>query len=413
MAAANSTDYDSVIRELWPTQRIAELLYSRARFLALCNRQRDFAEKIKHIAVAYQRSAGRSATFADAQAASGSVLYEDFQLTLTSSYGWGSIDGLLLERSQHRHAVLVEAIEVETRNMLEEIALNLSKDTWGQGSGELGVVAGAPAGDVITVGVGEAKRFETGYQIVAAATSTGGLNAGGASTTIIEINLENGTIEVEPGGVAAVSIIDGDFLFQRGDAADGGAIRKISGVRAWIPLVGDPISAPFFGVDRTIYPERFAGHRFDGSGLGSKEEAIKRMVAIIRDQGPRRNHPNIVWMNPIDMDDLDSELGTVRRRYERIDVPNADIGFDALTFRGPGGMLRVLDDPWVPPGQAWCLAMDTWFWGTLGEAPRIIMHDGNRVLRIADDDAIEFRGVARGQVWCDEPFANGVVTLPS
>ena len=337
-------------------------------------------------------------------------MFEDFVITIVNDYAFGQIDGLLLERTQSDKAALVNALERETRGLLEELSVSAARDTWGIGSGSLAVVDGAPAGDVITVGAGQAKGFEINMSIVAAATQTGGLNAGGAATIVLSINLEDETIEVTAGGVVALSIVDGDFLFPEGDAADGGAVRKLTGVRSWIPAPGDSIGS-LFGVDRTTYPERLAGFRLDGTGLASKEVAIKALVAKIR-SGLTRAKPTQIWLHPNDLDSLTTELGA-KRHYEKIDVPNADISFDAVAFHGPGGVLHAIDDAWLEEGVAYAIDPTSWCWSTLGEAPRIITHDGQRVLRVANDDAIELRGVIRQQLFCDAPGFNGAVLLPT
>lgn len=407
---ADSTTYDPVLAELWPQRRINNLMFEGAKFVALCQRSQDFTEKIKHVALQYGNPQGRSAAFDKAKANVGSAKFKEFGVTIVSDYGYGEVDGITLERTQSDRAALVNALERESKGAIDELVNSTAKDTWKEGDGVLGQIAtGGITGNVITLESGQAKFFEEDMTLVAAATKTGSLRDSGDTMTVTAVDYDANTITVSL--VANITgLAAGDYLFVEGDAADGGSLKKLTGVRLWIPTPDDTVGT-LFGVDRTVHPTRLAGHRLDGSGLASKEAAIKRLIAQIRDRSGPRARPRDVWMNPMDLDDLTTELGA-KKDYARVDVKDADIGFDAVTFRGPGGMVRVHDDSWIPEGYAWACDMRTWHFDSLGSAPKPITHDGSRVDRLAASDGIELRAVSRHQLYNDGPGWNGCVKLP-
>lgn len=407
--AANSTTYDPVLAELWPQKRINNLAFSNAKFAGYCQRSQDFTEKVKHVALQYGNNQGRSASFSAAKSNVGSSKFEEFEVTIVSNYGYGEVDGLTLERTESNRAALVNALDREAQGALDELTADLGKDTWKTGSGALGqIAAGGISGTTITLESGQAKQFEVDMVLRAAATETGATRAAGTNTmTVTAVDYDAETIEVD---ATITGLTAADYLFVDGDAADGGSLKKITGVASWVPVYGATIGT-LFGMTRTTHVTRLAGHRLDGSGLASKEVAIKKLIAQIRNRSNGRGKPNMVWLNPEDMDDLDTELGA-KRSYEKIDVPGADIGFDAIMFRGPGGTIAAIDDPWIPEGNAWACDMRTWHYDSLKASPRIIQHDGQRVSRLNDSDGIELRAVGRHQYYCDAPGWNGHVLLP-
>lgn len=414
MAATQAT-YDPVIKELWPQRRINNMAFEGSAVFALMRKEEDFYEKIKHIAFQYANNQGRSATFADAQAIAGNAQLEDFLVTKISDYAVGIVNGETLETTKHKDAALVSAIDNETKGALEELSNTLAFDLWRAGSGARGNVAvgGIATVNLTLANVEDAKNFEVGMQVVAAATETGALRNSGASAIITGINYSTGVLTSSSNWTAQIAaLVDGDFLFPRGDAQAGGsALRKVSGIPAWIPS-GTVSATPFFGAVRTVHEARMAGHRQDGTGMGTFTEATKRLAARIATRGGRRAKPDTVFFNFEDLDRLDSELGD-NRRYERVDVDEADVGFEAIVFSTPVGRMRAIGDQHVPRGFAWMLQMNTWVFGSVDGVPRIIQHDGNRMLRQGAADGVEFRAVYRGQPWCDAPGWNGVTSLPA
>ena len=411
---ATLTNYDAVVRELWPQRRINNMTYETSAYWAMVKKDPTFTEKIRHIAFGYGNPQGRSADFATAQANAGNSQLGEFQVTRVSDYAVGIVDGETLETTKDNKAAIVSAIEQETSGALEELGNTLSFDLWRSGTGSRGTVgtSGISTTTLTLADSDDVVNFEVGMEVVLASSETGALRDSGNSATITEVDFDNGQLVTDSNWTTQISgATDGDHIFVEGDAAAGGSIVKVSGVEAWIPT-STPSSTAFFGLDRTTHPTRMAGIRYDGSSDGTIKEAIKKLHARIAAWSGNKARPTDVFMHPEDLDNLDIELGT-DRRYARVDVKDADVGFDAITFHTPAGAVRVIQDRYVKKGYAWSLDMRTWTFGSVMGVPRIIQHDGNRMLRQSSADGVEFRAVYRGQLYCNAPGYNGVVTLPA
>ena len=413
---ATLTNYDAVVRELWPQRRINNMTYETSAFWAMVKKDTSFTEKIRHIAFGYGNPQGRSADFATAQANAGNSQLGEFQVTRVSDYAVGIVDGETLETTKDNKAAIVSAIEQETSGALEELGNTLSFDLWRSGTGARGQVgtSGISTTTLTLADPDDVVNFEVGMEVVAAATETGAVRTG--SATITEVDFDNGQLVTDSNWTSQITggggIADDDYIFVEGDAQNGGSSAvKVSGVQGWIPT-SNPTSTTFFGLNRTTHPTRMAGIRYDGSSDGTLKEAIKKLHSRIAAWSGNKARPTDVFMHPEDLDNLDIELGS-DRRFARVDVKDADVGFDAITFHTPAGAVRVIQDRYVKKGYAWSLDMRTWTFGSVMGVPRIIQHDGNRMLRQSAADGVEFRAVYRGQLYCNAPGYNGVVTLPA
>ena len=146
-AASTSTTADAVIRELWPQRRINDLIFQDRPLLGMMKKSPDFFEKIRHISLRYNAGQGASSDFSKAKANASASCYDDFALTITSEHYFGSLEGLLMERTRSDRAALVRALDDETEGSLETLAGILYAAIYGDGSGALGQIKAATTPD--------------------------------------------------------------------------------------------------------------------------------------------------------------------------------------------------------------------------------------------------------------------------
>jgi hypothetical protein len=429
MASATVTTYDAVIRELWPDQRVNNLVLEDSAFLGLVPKDETFHEKNRHIAMQFANPQGRSGTFSDAQGNATSSQFSDFSITRIVDYATGTIDGELIESTQApggNKAALVDGMEREMKSALEELNRSTAKNSWGTGSGTRGEVAtsGITTTALTLAETTDVSNFEVNMEIVAAATETGAIRSG--SATITAIDRTDGILTTDSNWTAQITgITDADFLFVEGDAPNGGASKMLSGVPAWVPTA-DPGATAFFGVDRTTDVVRQGGLRYDGSGDGSIKEAIQRGAHRGRQLAGRALKLSHCFMNPEDVGNLVIELGSdveyerfkasevkVKRPNGSMGTQRADVGFDAVMFWTAAGRFPIFAETWVDRGFVWALELQTWRLATLGPMVQIIRHDGLRVARQAASDGVEYRARMRGQVYTDAPGWNLNVQIPT
>lgn len=407
MAGATLTTYGPVIKELWRPEDINNLAFQGSAFWAMVKKETDFYENIKHVPLQYGNPQGRSTDFTVAQAQAGSSSFKGFHLTRASDYAVGIVDGETLEATSNNKGSLVSAIERETRGALAQLSRSLHISLWSDGSGEIGQISSGStvASTSITLAdVNDIVNFEVGQEIVAAATATGSLRSG--SATVTAIDRDAGTLTTDSNWSTQItSLATGDYLFVKGDAADGGSVVKATGIPGWIPTTKPSAGDSFFTVDRSDDTTRLAGVRYDGSGDGTIEEAIIKGFARVKREG-KMARPDKCFMNSGDFGAFKVQLGS---KVDYVETKVAGMSFSGV--RSNDG-LEIYEDPQTPSGYAYLLTMDTWAWAGLMETPRFITHDGMKTLRQSSADGVEFRCVYRGNLYCTAPGWNAVVTLP-
>jgi Family of unknown function (DUF5309) len=378
----------------------------------------DFSERTRHIAVQGANMMSRSADFSTAQTLSATSApgFKGFDVTITSDYAVGILDSLTIERGKSNKAALVDALDNCIKGCLEEIGNSKSVDLYRNGTGALAQAkaSGAFSTTSLTLlNIEDVDNFEVGMELVFAATATGALRNSGASATVTAINRDTGVLTSDSNWTSQVAAAaDSDYIFCKGDAPNNtGTNVKLTGLGGWIPFTAPSASESFFGADRSTDTERYAGFRHDGSGGSAvKDELLKLLTKMYRGTN-KRARPDHIFMNPIDLQSLLLDIES-QHSYQKVDSTNANVFYEAVTFMSPFGQLKVFADKYCPEKYAWALDLRTWKLASLGKMPRIIQNDGLETLRQSSADGVEFRAVARAQLYTTAPAFNGVVKFP-
>lgn len=417
MAASTSTTFDPVIRELWPQRRINELIFQDRPFMARVKKKTDFTEKKRHIALRYNAGQGAAESFSVAKTNASSSQYEDFVLTISSEHYYGTLDGLLLERTKDDRAALVNALDDETEGSLETLAGILNADLFRDGSGSLGIISNStPTTTVTLTDVNDVVNFHKDMVLVAATSATASVRSDSSKNTakIKAVDRDAGklTLTTNVSTAFTSSWAKSDHLFRHGDAQDGASSpSRLVGLDGWLPSSA-PGTTAFFSVDRSQDTTKLGGVRYDGSSDGSIEEALIKAAQRMKREGSGAK-PTDIYMNPSDMGSLIIELGNRLERDDNVAVQGADVGIRAINLRTPAGDMKVFQDAQCPSGVAYMLRIDTWTLHSLGPAPRPWSMDGLNTLRLSGSDGVEHRSIFRAQLGCDAPGWNCRITLPA
>lgn len=419
---ANLAVYDETHRAQWPDQRVAQLFYKGNPFMGLVRKDTTMSEKKRHVAVQYGRPQGRSRQYGVGKANLTASRYEDFEVDTVDEYGFGAFSGKLLRSAEVGDNFIVDVFERETKSAISTIKHSLAIGMYGDGSGQRGVISGAPseAGGSTTIQLAtpaDIKNFEIGMQLVAADTPTGALRAATAYTVTV-VDLVAGTFTVSGTAATTSSWQDGDFLFVEGDPSAGAAGNRpmMAGIGGWIPLVAPTAGDSWFNVDRSADPVRLAGWRFTESGLGATThfETIMKAAANMTRAGDVEA-PDICLMSGEDMGELLSDLEassaaqgeTIKRSARDI----ADVYYRGVRVMTPIGDIEVYKDPQCPRKRGYLLNLNSWTLGSIGECPQFIDEDGLRILRNGTADQFTFEMVSHHNLYCDAPLYNAVLTF--
>lgn len=348
---------------------------------------------------------GRGVTVSDAQSNKSDPNVAKFQLTRARNYATHDISREALMAAVGDPYAFLSSRAMMMDSAIHTLVRDTAMDLYKDGSGSRGTLASDPSGG--TTGTlsnpEDIVNFEVGMTLEASATATGSTRAG--TVTVTAVDRQAGTITTSANwdaGIAAIA--SGDHLFVQGDSADGGSVVKLVGLDAYVPTTAP--SGSLFGLDQSVDTTRRGGIRVDGTSATIEEAVIEAGAVLFREGGS----PDLCFMNPTHEGELVKSLHS-KAEYDVVKSSDGVVGFDALRFRTPAGMVRVVSDPNCPIGRAYMLQMDTWKLVSLGPVPHLVDEDGSALLRASAEDSYEVRFAQYAQLGCYAPGHNAVITL--
>ena len=402
--ALDLVSFEEALKEHYKGDTVEDLVYKNRPLLALMPKYSKFGGRVMPIPVMNANPQNRSATFTSAQKTQASAplaakyqsaQIKSFLLQRSRDYSIARIDGETMDASKGDSNAFMAAATAEIDGAMSAISLSLAHALYRDGSGVICEVA-ANTANVISLTAGTQEDI-TGIEVGMALQD----ETGAKEALVIAVNRSDGEFTVTPiSGTIATS----DKLLVIGDKD-----LKVSGLESWVPATAPTAGDNHFGVDRSVDPSRLAGQRqaFD---TDIKTSLVKGATLCGREGG----RPDVAFMAFSDFAELELDLGAKVQYTDSSGVGGASparIGFKALEIHAPYGTIKCIPDADCQPGVAWLLQMNTWSLNSLGECPRILSHDGNRLLRVTDADAIEARIGYYAQVGCKAPGYNCRVAL--
>lgn len=431
---SNSTDNVQVLKELYTDDSwvMKDLVYVGQPALALLPKDESadgMGGKSFPVPVLYAPPQGRSATFANAQGNQTAPSLGEFFVTTISNYQLVTIDNRFMEATRTNTAAFMDGATMNVNSGIANITMDLGHDLFNDGSGSRGSYGlgnGSISTGVITLdSVASAVQFWPGMTLVSYSVSgtTATQSTGAALGYVIAVDTSAGTVTVSTsqGGAAATPsswstsfpylAVQGDVNFASGGLGSS-LMLKLAGFGAWIPLTAPGSTDSFFGQNRSIAPTSLAGNRFNGASE-SIEEALIDAAAQVAQVRTAAGYPDYCFMNFTSYAALIKTLGS-RVQYVDVMHDEIDISFEGIQVITAYGKVTVLPDRNCPAQTAYLITMKTWKLRTLGRAPKILVYgsyDSNQGLRVGTADAVEIRIGYYGNLTCNGPIANCVISL--
>lgn len=399
MAGLDLTSFDSVLKQYYTNDKVEQMVYTDHPLLALLIKMEKFYGRNLPVPIQFGVPQGRSATFSTAKNNKTPSKFEDFVLTRAKDYALADIDNETMEASENDKGTFLAAATNEIDSSFISISRSLSTALYRDGTGSIGTINSTVTGTTVTLeNPDEIVNFEVGMEIQFANPSGPALRDSGQAVGISTINRDAGTFTVDEALSGIASLTDGDLILQSGDLS-----AKVKGLDAWLP--SSVTSTAFFGVNRAVDATRLGGVRADGTGKPIEEALIDGASKVAREGGAI----NYYFMNYDKYAELEKSLGS---KVQYIDVQaSAQIGFRGIMIHGPRGPIKCIADQDCQPNRAWGLDLRTWKLNSLKAAPRVLMQDGLKWLRVNDADAVEVRVGYYAQLGCRAPGHNVRVTL--
>ena len=392
---------DAAMKQYYKGGKLVRLAYEKHPALAAISKTKKFPGRNIPIVPWFAGTAGRSRTFATAQANASDEQVLAFLLTRTRDYAVAYIDmESLLVTAEDESAFLKTGTDV-VENTNRQVSRNMSVSLYRNHGGARGKIGAISSGLLTLSNPGDIVNFEVGQKVRHGQTDgTSGALEAETAVTITKVDRQAGTIEA-----AAWTGFDvGNFLFAEGDF--GASIR---GFDAWIPATISG-SDSFLGVNRST-DSRLRGLYLDGAAAGyDYVESLEHADALLAREG---GSPDVVFMNPIDVRQLKTQLGQ-NVEYDLVGSPDmASISFKALVLPSTGGKgaLKLVADADCPQGYAYMLQLDTWDLKTVGDFPRNLEGNGFKFLTAASADKVEVRVGGYGNLACYAPSYNARIKL--
>lgn len=403
---ATATTISGILKQLYPQDKVEYLLYKDHPLLGMIPKSTDFGGNDVKVSLLYAPTAGRSKTFARAQANKTGARYSPFTVTRVKDYSLFSLETEAILASKNDKYSLINAVKSEGDSAFCSIENSMAWDLYRNGGGVRGQISAINAATVTLTSPEDIVAFEVGYVFVADdEPGTGTLDNPTDRATVTAVDVDAGTVTFD---ALPASFGVNDYLFMDGDYGLG-----LSGIDAWLPAT--VTATPFFGVNRSVHPTRLGGQRF--TLTQADHSTLTRGFTIVASRMKREgSKADCIMMNPLDWAKFVNEQ-VDRTKLERevyamgSKGKKLEIGYPAIGFACAMGVLDVIPDPDCPQGIAYVLQKNTWKFQTLEEAPRWLDDDGNKMLREGSSDALEGRLGYYGNVWCKAPGWNARVDI--
>lgn len=404
LGALDFTSAAALLKEYYTHEKIETEVFDKSPWLAMVPKNPDASGVDYVVPLVYGNPAGRSAVLAKAITNAVASKAAKFTVTWAQDYGYATIDNKTIKAMRNDEGAFVRAMKLEVDGMLHRMKRSLQTSLFRNGSGSIGVVGSIATVNLTLATQSDAANFEVNDVLVASSTdSNAGLRNAGATATVTAINRTTGVLTSGANWTVSIAALAaGDFLFIEGDNSQG----KFMGLGGWIPS-STPTSTAFFGLDRTTDTERLGGIRYTATGL-SLEESLLELCGRVNDNGGSVSH---VFVNPKQYRALIKQLGSKVAYMVGEGGMKARISFKGVVIDTDSGPVPVFPDINCPNNLAYAVTMDTWELASLGPAPALFDTDDQTLLRVANSDSVEVRGVAYGNLVCNAPGWNGVATL--
>ena len=426
---ANSTNQLAALKELYTDDKeyMKNLVYSKNPWLAMIPKNESpdgFAGKYIPVPIEYSNPAGRSHTFANAQAQQTASGVTSFFVYAVADYQLVTITNLLMEQTKSNAGAFVDEASRSLDNGFKNIANNMAFELFSGGTATRGQISSAgitfssPTVTFTLTNPQTVVQFEVGMTLQAPATDGGAaLQAVAGTIDAIQVTAVNRSTGVITGtvvqGAPNSTWVAGSYLQILGDVGLAGAstingMLGLSGMAAWVPNVDPSTGDSFWGVNRSVDPTRLAGIRYNATAQ-SISEGITSALALANREGAA---PDLIIMDFASYATLINELGA-KVQYVQLEHDEVQIAFEAIHFHSAYGKIPVLADRSCPAQTAYAVTTDTWKLRTLGKAPHILTYgmEGLEGLRVGNVDAIEVRIGYYGNVICSAPGYNMVIQL--
>ncbi len=341
-SSAGTANTPLILKNVWE-DLVEDYFNDDMPFMGLVTKLTDWEGLLRLVTVPTGGMAGRSSTFADANANKSPPTYLQMQVGVRDNYATWSVDHRLIQLSRSDKGSLTRALTSSTEAAMNKIKRSQNAMNWRNGGGCIGRFSSISTNTGTLYDANDIRFMDTGDVIEFAADS--GVAAGGvcaASATITGRNEDTGVVTFDINIVTGIpGITSTPFIFHKGDYNN-----CFAGVPLYCPIEAPGASAEtpttIWTMTRTSDPTLLAGSRFTASNMQLVEGVKKALTTAFR-RGIETTH---MFATPEVYNDIEMSLQG-QRRY--VDEKVGNVGYKALVFTTQGGKdVKVYSDADIP-----------------------------------------------------------------
>lgn len=315
------------------------------------------------------------------------------RLGLKYLYGGIQLSGQALKLATTNYQSFISALELETQGLKTDLSVDMNRQVYGNGRGDLGtVVSGTGGADNNVFVVNEAKFFQDGMLVdvyPSGATSAGQVVAAGR--TVLNVDVDTNTVVLSGASITAAA---NQFMTRAGNIN-----REWTGLDA---IVND--TGVLYNIDPAVTSVwKSTVDRNGGTARAVSEDLFTLMTDKIRVKGG--GTPTVIF----------TSLG-VRRQYasllmqqrQYVNTTEFKGGFKGIAFTTDNGEIPIVSDKDTPKGTAYFLneknlkvyRESDWSW---------MDEDGNKFARVPGYDAYSATMYQYSELGTDRRNAHGKI----
>lgn len=306
----------------------------------------------------------------------GAQKYKQAHLYLTNLYGAIEVDGQLFEQAAEDYQAFINVVDMEIQGLKRDLAVDLNRQVYGDGSGTIGVVASV-SGQNITVD--DTHWFQEGMILDAVDTSDGTKTNGTGHLTVTFINDTTNVITVT-GTIGAG--VEADNVLVRASNGANSYGKEWQGLSA---IVDD--TSVLHEIDPAEYPTWKATVEALGSAGTPGTLTELDLINLVQKVDRKGGDVDVMLASPGVYNAYWNLLQGFRQFTNTASLTGGQRSF---TFEALGKPIRFVSDYAAPKGTLYALSSKEivlnrkkdWSW---------MDRDGSMWSRVADTDAYEAR----------------------
>lgn len=401
----------AMIKSLFPQSRIERQWKNYYPFLSQLKKVDDFEGDIVHEPVEHDHP-NVSNDYNKAKDNQKPTTSARWALVRAQLYGFAKFDAETLAATRSNKGGYLRLLEREIGNlqlaMQKRVAVNLARDSGGSIGQILSHADGSSEVTLTLHSQGDVANFNIGQVLVIGDDSVGtNLIDSDATLVVTAVSIADSTVTCSCTNNTRDAVVNDYYIFPEGDNSGGSYRTMMRGLADWIPLTA-PSSTLFFGVDRSVNPERLAGHRLNEPTWLLKD-CVEELAYRMQYTGAKAGSKWFCFMSP----------GNLRKLSQQMDIQvtrdaggKAMAGFSGFCIPIAGlGDVEFRADPSFPDNRGYILDMASWELKHLKGFPHLIGEDSLNMLRATDADQFEVGYRLWGNMWCSRPGSNGVFAI--